>query len=93
MASVAAAEARTERLPEEQLLDVLFGAFEKYQYWTFRSLVQYTHQPQNYLKEILGKVADQANAGPYKHHYHLKEQYSDERFSQAQISAPAEGFK
>src|SRR5436190_23750154 len=33
-------------MPKNELIDLLFGAFEKYTYWTLRGLKDYAKQPE-----------------------------------------------
>jgi transcription initiation factor TFIIF subunit beta len=55
---------KRERLPRSEVLSLLFQAFEKYDYWNFSGLVDYTHQPQTFLKEILGEIGVLNKRGP-----------------------------
>lgn len=78
-------------MPESELMDLLFDAFEKYAHWNLRGLVQYTHQPQTYVREVLAKLCDYSQSGPFKSLYHLKSEYRvNDRFSKAEPAAPAE---
>ncbi|PVU90070.1 hypothetical protein BB561_005037 [Smittium simulii] len=67
---------RTERMPRNELIDMLFGAFEKYQYWTFKGLVEYSRQPSTFLKEVLSDIAILNKRGPYSSMYSLKPEFS-----------------
>lgn len=66
---------RKERLPREEVTDMLFRAFERIAHWTFRALVEHTQQPSTYLKEVLADIAIYNNRGPYKNLYELKPEY------------------
>ncbi|OMH81933.1 Transcription initiation factor IIF subunit beta [Zancudomyces culisetae] len=66
---------RYERLPREKLVDLLFSAFEKYAYWSFKGLLEFTKQPSTYLKEVLGDIAILNKRGPYNSMYSLKPEY------------------
>ncbi|CAG8720091.1 14624_t:CDS:2 [Rhizophagus irregularis] len=48
---------KTTRMPKNELIDLLFGAFEKYTYWTLRGLKDYAKQPESYLKDVLNEIA------------------------------------
>ncbi|KGG51383.1 hypothetical protein DI09_37p200 [Mitosporidium daphniae] len=68
-------ELRRERLPKEALLDFLFTAFEKFKYWNFKDILEYTKQPSNYLKEVLAEICDLNKRGDFKGCYQLKAEY------------------
>ncbi|KAJ3059024.1 hypothetical protein HK102_010198, partial [Quaeritorhiza haematococci] len=46
---------KKERLPHDELLNLIFQAFEKYEHWNFKGLVEFTQQPQAWLKEVLNE--------------------------------------
>ncbi|CAG8606078.1 7206_t:CDS:10, partial [Ambispora gerdemannii] len=71
-------EQKTTRMPENELIDLLFQAFEEYAYWTLRGLKDYVKQPESYLKEILTRIAILDKRGPYNNCYHLKSEYKRE---------------
>lgn len=68
-------ELRKERLPREEVLDILFRAFERLPHWTFKALVDHTQQPSSYLKDLLGEIAIYNTRGPYKNLYELRPEY------------------
>ncbi|PVU89584.1 hypothetical protein BB559_005029 [Furculomyces boomerangus] len=68
-------DSRMERIPRNELLDLLFTAFEKYTYWTFKGLVEYTKQPSPFLKEVLNDIAILNKRGPYSSMYNLKSEF------------------
>lgn len=68
-------ELRKERLPREEVMDMLFRAFERIPHWQFKNLVDHTQQPATYLKEILGEIAIYNTRGPYKNLYELRPEY------------------
>ena len=69
------AEMKRERLPKEDVMNMLFSAFEKHTYWALKGLVDYTKQPVQYLKDILGEICNFNTRGPYKNTYQLKPEY------------------
>jgi len=85
-------EQKTTRMPRNDLLDLLFGAFSRYMYWTFRGLKDYAKQPESYLKEILSEIAILDKKGPYNNCYHLKPEYSQKN-SAAAISVAPQGLE
>ncbi|OUM61630.1 hypothetical protein PIROE2DRAFT_45046 [Piromyces sp. E2] len=70
---------KRERLPRNEVLTLLFQAFDKYDYWNFSGLVDYTHQPQTFLKEILGDIGQLNKRGPYVGMWQLKSEYRNKK--------------
>ncbi|PJF19483.1 hypothetical protein PSACC_00218 [Paramicrosporidium saccamoebae] len=68
-------ELRRERLPKEEVMDMLFRAFERLPHWTFKALVDHTQQPSTYLKDLLAEIAIYNTRGPYKSLYELRPEY------------------
>lgn len=67
------------RIPKNELLDLLFAAYERYTYWTLKALREETRQPEAYLREVLSGIADQHQRGPYHGHWSLKPEYVMQR--------------
>ncbi|KAI8138317.1 transcription initiation factor IIF, beta subunit-domain-containing protein [Fennellomyces sp. T-0311] len=66
---------KATRMPRNELMDVLFAAFEKYPYWSFKGIVEHTKQPSQYLKEVLADICILNKRGPYASNYQLKPEY------------------
>lgn len=66
---------KAHRLPRNELLDLLFAAFQEAVYWRLKSLKQRTQQPEAYLKEILGEIGVLVKRGPYVGCWTLMEIY------------------
>ncbi|KAF9915075.1 hypothetical protein BX616_006948 [Lobosporangium transversale] len=66
---------KTTRMPKNELVDMLFSAFEQYPYWSFRGLVEYVKQPHSYLKEVLSEICEFIRKGPYTARYQLKAEF------------------
>lgn len=77
-------------MPRNELMDMLFAAFERYPYWSFKGLLEHTKQPAQYLREILSEICILNKQGPYASNYQLKPEYKH-RPSAAERSAEAEG--
>uniref|UniRef100_A0AC11EAE7 Uncharacterized protein n=11 Tax=Ovis TaxID=9935 RepID=A0AC11EAE7_SHEEP len=60
---------------KDQVLTLLFAAFEKHQYYNIKDLVGITMQPVVYLKEILNEIGVRNVKGPHKNTWELKEEY------------------
>ena len=68
-------EGKKSRADKNQVLDMLFNAFEKHQYYNIRDLVKLTKQPIPYLKEILKEVCDYNMKNPCRNMWELKKEY------------------
>jgi transcription initiation factor TFIIF subunit beta len=66
---------RRERLPEAEVLNLIFKAFERYPLWTLKSITDYTHQPTSYVRDLLNRVAIYNTRGPNKNMYELRPEY------------------
>ncbi|XP_037951437.1 general transcription factor IIF subunit 2 [Teleopsis dalmanni] len=77
------AEGKKARDDKNFVMDMLFNAFEKHQYYNIKDLVKITKQPIGYLKEILKEVCDYNMKNPHKNMWELKKEYrhykSDEK--------------
>lgn len=62
-------------MDKSQVLDMLFNAFEKHQYYNIKDLVKFTNQPISYLKEILKEVCEYNMKNPHKNMWELKKEY------------------
>lgn len=69
------ADGRAIRMPQKELLDLLFRLFEEYEYWSMKGLKERTRQPETYLKESLELIANLIKKGPYTSKYNLKPEY------------------
>ena len=69
-------EQRKERLPKEEVLNMLFNAFDRTPHWTLKGLIDLTQQPSVYLKELLTDIAVYNTRGPYKNLYELKSDFN-----------------
>ncbi|SPO23622.1 related to TFG2 - TFIIF subunit (transcription initiation factor), 54 kD [Ustilago trichophora] len=70
------------RMPKNELLDLLFTLFERWQYWSLKKLRAETQQPESYLRETLTGIADLHKRGPYVGNWSLKPEYSNMRQEQ-----------
>ncbi|KAA8917842.1 hypothetical protein TRICI_000003 [Trichomonascus ciferrii] len=68
-------EGKATRLPQNELLDLLFKLFEEYDYWGMKGLRERTKQPEAYLKEVLDTMAVLIKKGPYAMKYTLKPEF------------------
>uniref|UniRef100_A0A672LZ19 General transcription factor IIF subunit 2 n=1 Tax=Sinocyclocheilus grahami TaxID=75366 RepID=A0A672LZ19_SINGR len=68
-------EGKRARADKRQVLDMLFSAFEKHQYYNIKDLVDITKQPVIYLKEILRDIGIYNVKGTHKNTWELKPEY------------------
>ncbi|XP_029284159.1 general transcription factor IIF subunit 2-like isoform X2 [Cottoperca gobio] len=68
-------EGKRARVDKQQVLDMLFSAFEKHQYYNIKDLVDITKQPVIYLKEILRDIGVYNVKGTHKNTWELKPEY------------------
>ncbi|RTE77380.1 hypothetical protein BHE90_008141 [Fusarium euwallaceae] len=68
---------KAARIPENQLLDLIFECFRQYQYWSMKALRQKLQQPDQYLRQVLEKVAVLNKSGRFANHYCLSDAYRD----------------
>lgn len=66
---------RRERLPETEVMNQLFKAFEQYPLWSLRGLSEQTQQPVVHVREVLSKIANYITRGPNKNLYELKPEF------------------
>ncbi|KAG8239300.1 hypothetical protein J437_LFUL018856 [Ladona fulva] len=69
------AEGKKARDDKDAVLEMLFAAFEKHQYYNIKDLVKITRQPIVYLKEILKEVCNYNLKNPHKNTWELKPEY------------------
>ncbi|KAM4731482.1 general transcription factor IIF subunit 2-like [Anableps anableps] len=68
-------EGKMVRADRQVVLDMLFSAFEKQQYYSFKDLVDITKQPVTYLKEIMKEIGICNRKGAHKSTWELKPEY------------------
>eukprot|EP00794_Sanderia_malayensis_P010808 gene10808-11962_t len=68
-------EGKRARAEREEVLEMLYSAFEKHQYYGLKDLVKLTQQPVVYLKSILKDICVYNIKAPHKNTYELKPEY------------------
>lgn len=81
---------RLARIPRNELLDLLFSAFEQYDYWSIKNLKAHTQQPEVYLKEVLPDIGLFNQRGPYVGMWCLQEQFRKNRAKKEEVKDPSE---
>ncbi|GFT32445.1 general transcription factor IIF subunit 2 [Nephila pilipes] len=77
------AEGRKARDDKDKVMDMLFAAFEKHQYYNIKDLEKITKQPVPYLKEILKEICNYNAKNPHKSTWELKPEYRHYKASEA----------
>lgn len=67
-------EKKRERLGKNEVLDIVFNAFEKYNSWTVKDLADFTGQPTAFIQEIVDEICV-VNKKDHKNTYELKTEY------------------
>ncbi|KFX89174.1 hypothetical protein O988_08728 [Pseudogymnoascus sp. VKM F-3808] len=68
-------DTKTARMPQNELLDLIFQCFKEYNFWSMKALRAKLQQPEAYLRETLEKVADMPRSGRFAMHWTLKKEY------------------
>lgn len=84
------AEGKKARDDKNAVMDMLFNAFEKHQYYNIKDLVKITNQPIGYLKEILKDVCDYNMKNPHKNMWELKREFRHYKVEEKKEAPPAE---
>lgn len=66
-------------MPRNELLDLIFERFASADYWHLKALNEHVRQPQVYLKEVLGDVAQLVPRGPYNGMWTLRDEFKGGR--------------
>lgn len=70
---------KAARVSREDLIDMLHSAFDEYQYWPMKALKARTKQPEQYLKDILGEIAQLVKSGPFASTWQRNKFFSEQR--------------
>jgi transcription initiation factor TFIIF subunit beta len=71
---------KTARMPENELMDRIFGCFRRYNYWSMKALRAELQQPEAYLREVLERVAVLAKSGRFATQWSLKQEYKAKNY-------------
>ncbi len=78
-------------MPENDLLDRIFKAYLKYEYYTLKVLRQYIPQPEAYLRQTLEKVAELHRSGRFNTHWQLKQEFRKQSPIEGEVAPAIEG--
>ncbi|KZF23855.1 hypothetical protein L228DRAFT_246706 [Xylona heveae TC161] len=79
-----AQEQKAARIPQNELLDLIYRCFQRYNYWSIRSLRAELNQPEAYLKQTLEKVAMLVRQGPFAMTWTLKPEAKESTYANAE---------
>ncbi len=80
-------DTKTARMPENDLLDLIFACFQRFRYWSLRSLRAEIPQPEAYLRATLEKVADLHRSGTFANNWELKHENRRQGSATAAVKA------
>ena len=79
---------KAARIPQNELLDILFACFRTYKYWNMKALRAKTQQPEAYLRETLEKIAVLAKSGRFATQWSLKAENLTDNYKVDESIAP-----
>ena len=68
-------ELKTTRMPENELMDLLFKCFSRFAYWPLRALKANVRQPEAWLRQVLEQIAILQKTGTFANTWTLKDEY------------------
>ncbi|RDW81660.1 transcription factor IIF subunit TFG2 [Aspergillus mulundensis] len=78
-----AQENKTTRMPQNELLDLIYQCFREYRYWPFKTLKARLRQPEAYLKQTLEMIAHLVKSGDFAMTWELKPEARESNYSNA----------
>ncbi|PLB50742.1 hypothetical protein P170DRAFT_435925 [Aspergillus steynii IBT 23096] len=86
-----AQENKTTRMPQNELLDLIYGCFREYRYWSFKDLKARLRQPEAYLKQTLELTAHLVKGGDFVNTWELKPEARESSYANAWGYAEPQG--
>ncbi len=68
-------------MPQNDLIDLIYDCFSRYNYWSLKALKAEVNQPEAYLKSTLEKVADLVKSGRFAMTWTLKPEARRDRYA------------
>jgi transcription initiation factor TFIIF subunit beta len=68
-------EQKTTRMPENELMDLLFKCYSGFAYWPLRALKAQVKQPEAWLRQVLEQIAVLQKTGTFANTWTLKDEY------------------
>ncbi|KAI1913451.1 hypothetical protein LOZ12_003183 [Ophidiomyces ophidiicola] len=82
-AKVRSLDNKTARMPQNELLDLIYACFRRYRYWPFKALRAELRQPEVYLKQTLEMVAHLVKSGDFAMTWELKPEAREANYANA----------
>ncbi|KAI9925026.1 hypothetical protein ASPWEDRAFT_45159 [Aspergillus wentii DTO 134E9] len=76
-------ENKTTRMPQNELLDLIYQCFREFKYWPFKNLRARLQQPEAYLKQTLEMVAHLVKSGDFAMTWELKPEAKESNYMNA----------
>ncbi|KAE8352008.1 transcription initiation factor IIF, beta subunit-domain-containing protein [Aspergillus coremiiformis] len=76
-------ENKTTRMPQNELLDLIYQCFREYKYWPFKALKARLRQPEAYLKQTLEMIAHLVKSGDFAMTWELKPEAKESSYANA----------
>lgn len=86
-------EGKKARGDRDQVLEMLFSAFEKHQYYNIKDLERITKQPAPFLRELLKEVCNYNVKNPHRNMWELKPEYRHYKKEEEEKAAVAAADK
>ncbi|KAJ9410022.1 hypothetical protein DTO045G8_2015 [Paecilomyces variotii] len=83
-------ENKTTRMPQNELLDLIFQCFREHKYWPFSALKARLNQPETYIKQTLEMVAHLVRSGDFAMTWELKPEAKESSYAMAYQNAKEE---
>jgi transcription initiation factor TFIIF subunit beta len=77
-------DSKAARMPQNELLDLIYECFKKYNYWPLKSLKNELNQPEAYLKQTLEMVGELVRQGPHAMTWKLRADSKPSDFAELQ---------
>lgn len=79
-----AQEQKAARIPQNELLDLIYDCFKRYNYWSMKALKAELNQPEAYLKSTLEMVAELVKSGRFANTWTLKPENKLDQYAKAE---------
>jgi transcription initiation factor TFIIF subunit beta len=83
---------KAARISRSELIDILHGCFDEFQYWPMKALKARTKQPEQFLKEVLSDIAHLVKSGPFASTWQRQAIFDKGRDTTKQVEAVPEGL-
>ncbi|KAI3651508.1 hypothetical protein MP228_002811 [Amoeboaphelidium protococcarum] len=80
-------ENRYEKLPRDEVINMMFKAYEQTPAWSVQGMSDHTRQPVTYVKELLNQIAFYIKSGQHKGMYELKDEFKQQSSQDPQSSS------